>query len=64
MLVVDQKQQAQKMVENFFNFAGSFASEREQALRQADQTWIPLGALQRWHENFVAKLQRDPNFWR
>lgn len=54
----------QKMAENFVNFAGSFASAREQALRATDQEWIPLGALHRWHENFVGKMQRDPNFWR
>ena len=52
------------MAENFVNFAGSFASAREQALRATDQEWIPLGALHRWHENFVGKMQRDPNFWR
>lgn len=35
-----------------------------QALRQVDTEWVPLGALQRWHEIYLAKLEKDPSFWR
>ena len=53
-----------KMLESFHSFATSFASPREQAMRQTDQQWIPLGSLHRWHANFQRKLGADPLFWR
>eukprot|EP00039_Didymoeca_costata_P005132 m.78759 g.78759 ORF g.78759 m.78759 type:complete len:194 (-) comp12688_c0_seq1:1656-2237(-) len=55
---------SEKMLESFFNFASSFSSPREQALRQSDQNWIPIGTLQRWRENFHRKLAADPLFWK
>jgi len=60
----DFMQFASVTVENLFNFVTSFAAPREQALRDADNDWFPLGALQRWQEIFLSKLQRDPTFWK
>eukprot|EP00051_Salpingoeca_urceolata_P029862 m.491255 g.491255 ORF g.491255 m.491255 type:complete len:210 (+) comp29560_c0_seq1:348-977(+) len=54
----------QKTVESLFQFLTSFAVPREQALRSGDPNWVPLGALQRWHENYLHKLHLDPNFWK
>ena len=54
----------QKMLESLHQFATSFGSTREQAMRQADQQWIPLGVLNRWYTNFQRKLGADPLFWR
>jgi hypothetical protein len=53
-----------KMLESFFQFATSFASEKEAAMRQTDTQWVPLGCLQRWHQNFQHKMGLDPFFWR
>lgn len=35
-----------------------------QALRDAETEWVPLGALQRWHDVFLGKLEKDPSFWK
>ncbi|XP_074660260.1 protein Hikeshi-like [Tubulanus polymorphus] len=54
----------QKMLENFVNFATSFAVTQSQMIPQPTETYVPLSTLQKWFETFQRKLQMDPYFWR
>ncbi|XP_063225446.1 protein OPI10 homolog [Bacillus rossius redtenbacheri] len=55
---------AQKMLENFFNYAASFAMNHAQMAQNPSETFIPLSTLQSWYTNFERRLQQNPNFWR
>ncbi|PNF28599.1 OPI10-like protein, partial [Cryptotermes secundus] len=50
----------QKMLENFLNYASSFA----QMTPNPNETFVPLSVLQLWYSNFERRLQQNPNFWR
>ena len=55
----------QKMVENLFNFATSFAvSGGEMNMSRSGETFVPFSCLQQWYSNFERRLQHDPNFWK
>lgn len=55
---------SQKMLENLFNFASSFAVDPRQAVLSPSETYIPASALQQWYGNFQRKLQANPTFWK
>ena len=62
---------SQKMLENFFNYASSFAASPEQILTQhqlrgggANDSYIPFATLQQWYTNFQRRLQTNPDFWK
>uniref|UniRef100_A0A1L8DCT4 Uncharacterized protein n=1 Tax=Nyssomyia neivai TaxID=330878 RepID=A0A1L8DCT4_9DIPT len=54
----------QKMLENFFNFASSFAVTQSQMIPNPSETFVPLSTLQTWFTNFQRRLQQNPNFWK
>lgn len=54
----------QKMLENFFNYACSFAVNPTQAPLNPAESYIPASVLQQWYGNFQRRLQNNPNFWR
>ena len=49
----------QKMLQNFYNYASSFAKDGPDG-----QQWLPFGTLQGWFENFKRRLDLNPNFWK
>ena len=61
---------SQKMLENLFNYAGSFAASPAQiSLQQQmggslNESYIPFSALQQWYLNFQRRLQSNPDFWK
>ena len=54
----------QKMVENLFNYASSFAVAGGEMRARSGETFVPFSCLQQWYSNFERRLQNDPNFWR
>ena len=54
----------QKMLENFFNYASSFAVAPTPATLNPTETYIPSSVLQQWYMNFQRRLQTNPNFWK
>ena len=61
---------SQKMLENFFNYAASFAASTTQLAMQQqmagglNESYIPFSALQQWYLNFQRRLQSNPDFWK
>ena len=55
---------SQKMLENFFNYASSFAVTPAQGTMSLADNYVPLGVVQQWYDNFLRKLQANPNFWK
>lgn len=55
---------SQKMLENFLNYAGSYAVQQSQMIRNPTENYVPLSVVQMWYSNFQRKLEYDPNFWR
>ncbi|XP_077978353.1 protein Hikeshi-like [Glandiceps talaboti] len=53
-----------KMLENFYNYASSFAVSQSQMVPQPSETFVPFSALQNWFSNFQRRLQQNPNFWK
>ena len=51
-------------VGNFYDFLTGFVTPYEQAMRDNEKEWVPLGALSRWREVWLSKLEKDPTFWR
>lgn len=49
----------QKMLENFYNYASSFAKDAPDG-----QSYVPFATLQHWFENFKRRLEINPNFWK
>ena len=54
---------SQKMLENFFNYASSFAVDYSSQLKPSE-TFVPVSVLQQWYTNFQRRLQTNPNFWK
>lgn len=54
----------QKILENFFNFASSFALTQSQMVPNPMETFVPLSTLQTWYVNFQRRLEQNPNFWK
>lgn len=61
---------SQKMLENFFNYAGSFAASpaqiamQQQQMGSLNESFIPFSALQQWYVNFQRRLKSNPDFWK
>lgn len=55
---------AQKMLENLFNYASSFAVSPMQGKMQPAANYVPLDTLQTWYTNFQRRLQANPHFWK
>lgn len=61
---------SQKMLENFFNYAASFAASpaqiamQQQVVGGLNESYIPFSALQQWYMNFQRRLQSNPDFWK
>jgi hypothetical protein len=55
---------AQKMLENLFNYASSFAVSPTQGTMHPNTSYIPIDSLQSWYTNFQRRLQANPNFWK
>lgn len=53
----------QKMLENLFNYATSFAVTQSQMTPNPTETFVPLSSLQSWYKNFERKLS-SPEFLR
>ncbi|PIK50095.1 hypothetical protein BSL78_13021 [Apostichopus japonicus] len=53
-----------KLLENFYNFASSFAINQSQMTPQPNVSFIPSTVLDQWYQSFKRKLQQDPNFWK
>ena len=49
----------QKMLQNFYNYASSFAKDAPDG-----QQYVPLITLQNWLENFKRRFELNPNFWK
>ena len=54
----------QKMLENFFNYASSFAVTPSQIPAGMSETFVPASTLQNWFSNFQRRLAQNPNFWK
>ena len=54
----------QKMAENFFNFAGSFALTQAQMTVQPNETFVPFNVVEQWYNNTKRKMEMDPNWWK
>ena len=54
----------QKMLQNFVNYASSFAVSPAIARLSPNETYISSSVLERWYANFQHKLQMDPYFWK
>ncbi|RWS16355.1 protein OPI10-like protein [Dinothrombium tinctorium] len=52
---------ATKTAENLFNYVVSFA---QSIVPNSDEQFIPLSCVRQWYENFLRKLQFDPDFWK
>ncbi|XP_028399756.1 protein Hikeshi-like [Dendronephthya gigantea] len=53
-----------KMLENFVNYASSFGLQQSQMTPNPQETYVPMGAVQKWFENFQRKMTNDPDFWK
>ncbi|KAF6732755.1 Protein Hikeshi [Oryzias melastigma] len=54
----------QKMMENLYNFAASFAVTQAQMTPNLTETFIPSSCMLRWYENFQRRMTQNPNFWK
>lgn len=54
----------QKMLQNFVNFASSFAVTQAQMVRNPNETYVPLSVLHNWYQNFERRLTMNPYFWK
>ncbi|XP_061178263.1 protein Hikeshi-like [Saccostrea echinata] len=55
---------SQKMLENFFNYATSFAVTQSQMTPNPSEAYVTLNVVQNWFQNFQRRLQQNPYFWR
>nr|CAG4643488.1 EOG090X0D82 [Ilyocryptus agilis] len=55
---------AQSAVQHLFDYVASFAVSQAQMTPNPSETYIPMSALRNWYNNFIRKLQLNPNFWR
>lgn len=54
----------QKILENFFNFAASFAVTQSQMVPSPSESFVPLSTLQNWYITFQRRMEQNPNFWK
>ncbi len=55
---------SQKMLENFFNYASSFAVSPSQSVLDSSAIYVPIDVLQKWYAKFERRLQANPQFWK
>ena len=64
---------SQKMVENLFNFASSYAVTPDELRAKlsgfgpvvsSSETFLPFSTIQMWYTNFQRRMLQNPNFWR
>lgn len=53
-----------KMLENFFNYASSFALTQAQMTPMPTESFVPLKILQNWYTTFQRRLEQNPFFWK
>ncbi|XP_034971800.2 protein Hikeshi [Zootoca vivipara] len=54
----------QKMLDNFYNFASSFAVTQAQMTPNPSEAFIPANVVLKWYENFQRRLTQNPLFWK
>ncbi|XP_067170689.1 protein Hikeshi isoform X1 [Apteryx mantelli] len=54
----------QKMLDNFYNFASSFAVTQAQMTPNPSEAFIPANIVLKWYENFQRRLTQNPLFWK
>ncbi|XP_027703834.1 protein Hikeshi isoform X1 [Vombatus ursinus] len=54
----------QKMLDNFYNFASSFAVSQAQMTPNPSEVFIPANVVLKWYENFQRRLTQNPLFWK
>lgn len=54
----------QKMLDNLYNYAASFAVTQAQMVPNPSETFIPSSCVLKWYENFQRRLAQNPNFWK
>uniref|UniRef100_A0A669QUA3 Protein Hikeshi n=3 Tax=Phasianus colchicus TaxID=9054 RepID=A0A669QUA3_PHACC len=54
----------QKMLDNFYNFASSFAVTQAQMTPNPSEAFIPANVVMKWYENFQRRLTQNPLFWK
>ncbi|KAM9036768.1 protein Hikeshi isoform X1 [Sarcophilus harrisii] len=54
----------QKMLDNFYNFASSFAVSQAQMTPNPSEVFIPANVVLKWYENFQRRLSQNPLFWK
>ncbi|KAG8546339.1 hypothetical protein GDO81_019198 [Engystomops pustulosus] len=54
----------QKMLDNFYNFASSFAVTQAQMTPNPTEAFIPSNVVLKWYENFQRRLAQNPFFWK
>nr|KAF6324595.1 heat shock protein nuclear import factor hikeshi [Myotis myotis] len=54
----------QKMLDNFYNFASSFAISQAQMTPSPSEMFIPANVVLKWYENFQRRLAQNPLFWK
>ncbi|KAE8627782.1 hypothetical protein XENTR_v10007160 [Xenopus tropicalis] len=54
----------QKMLDNFYNFATSFAVSQAQMTPNPSEVFIPSNVVLKWYENFQRRMAQNPFFWK
>lgn len=62
--IASQMEFCQKMLENFYNFASSFAVTQQQMSPAPNIPFVPLSVVTQWFENYQRKMNANPNFWK
>ena len=52
------------MCDNLYNYMSSFAQSQSHITPSPSEQYLPLSALTKWYENFLKKIQNNPNFWK
>lgn len=54
----------QNLLENFVNYASSFAISANEAQSRQTDTFVPFTVVQKWYDNFKRRLDVNPYFWK
>jgi len=55
---------AQRVIQNLFDYVTSFAVTQAQMTANPSESYIPMTAVRSWYNNFLRKLELNPQFWR
>lgn len=55
---------AQKMLENFVNYALSYTVTQQQMELNPSASYVPTTTVQNWYTSFERRLVQNPNFWK